>query len=496
MSSRSIIVSVEEAALDEQGAFYVSGWAAGLARVERIEVVVAGVRLGEAEFGRSRSDVAADHPEFVDAAHCGFAFSGMLEERARQAQQAFVIVHAEGQAETATVKPIARAQALASAMQSDAFLRFHCDNLALYDDGHVEIGGWAAHIGEVERIEVSLDGAPLGEAQIGGHRPDVAKSHPAIPTAARSGFTFRATVEELAAGEHEASLAIFTRQGDRFVRRLTAATQIARDSARAADRQDIRLFIDSPKVVDGELVEPVRRMLAIEGWAVARHGVAAVELFLDGAPVGVASRGVRRLDIAAAYPDWPDSLMSGYAILLPRKVFAKEKHVLRLAVRDHRGGVKETEVNVTVEPADLEDERSQLRTFVSQAEVDLKTALLAASAERPAFAVLIAPGETQDGLARTLESLAAQAYRDFEVGFLAPSPEAALEAEALAGQAGLFLRIVDAQEDLELADAVEALVAGAAAIGRSALPTAEWQIGHFASIAVHFDHRRRAGLDK
>ncbi len=454
--SKSTIVSVEEAVLDESGLLRVEGWAAGPSAVERIELVAGAVRLGQAQYGLPRPDVAAEHPEFPDAGRCGFAFVGQIDAPAWQADQVFVIAHIRGQAEKAVAaQPIVKPGEAAPPPDD---LRFFCDIAALYDDGAVEVGGWAAHGDEVAGIEISLDGVAIGEAQIGRPRPDVGKSHPDIASADRSGFEFGAILEELAAGEHEVTFVVSTLAGGRFVRSVKASTQIARESGRAAERQDIRVFVDSPRVVDGVFEAQVRRVLAIEGWAIARHGVAAVEAFLDGVLVSVASRGVRRQDIGASYPDWPDSLMSGYAIVLPRKVFAKERHALRIVARDRRGEVKALEIQVAVAPLDPEAERGQLRGFVTEAEIALKRTLIDAAPPAPVFAVIVLPGEEEGALARTLESLATQAYARFRVGFPAPSRAAGEAATGAAEAAGVALRVLDARGDL--ATAAETLLEG------------------------------------
>ncbi len=459
MISKSTIVSVEEAVLDEQGVLHVGGWAAGPARVERIELFAGGAPLGAAQYGLPRPDVAAGYPEFPDADRCGFAFAGPIDERARLADQVFVIAHIQGQAEkAAAARPVVKS--CGAAPPPDDGLRLHCDVVALYDDGAVEIAGWAAHVEEVARIDIGLDGAKIGGAQIGRPRPDVGELFTEIPSAGRSGFDFGVTLDAIAAGEHEITLSIATLRGGLYVRKLKGSTQIAREAGSAAERQDIRLFVDSPRVLDGAFEAPVRRMLAIEGWAIARRGVAAVEAFLDGVFVSVASRGVRRQDIGASFPDWPDSLMSGFAIILPRKVFSKEKHVLRICARDLRGEVKEIEIQVLVEPLDPEAERGQLRSFVTEAEIALKRALIDAAPPSPAFAVLLLPGEEEDALARTVESLAAQAYGRFRVGFLAPTRAAGEAAMAAAELAGLPLRILDARAPPDLAAAAEPLLEG------------------------------------
>ena len=457
MVSQSLVVTIEEARLDSQGVLRVSGWASGPAPVEAVEIQAAGVRIGEAEYGRPRPDVADDYPDFAGAGASGYRLAATLTEEVLDATEVAVVVRAGDGATRSAVAKIVRAEHVELRRPVDA-LHFECDSLTLYDDGSVEVFGWAVHPDEIAAIDVRLDGQRLGAATLGGNRPDVARSLPELASARRSGFEFREVVDNLAAGEHQVALEISTRRGEWFVRSLTAATQIARDKPPGAGREDIRLVIDSPQIADGALVEPVRRMLSIAGWAIARHGVAAVEAFLDGAPVGAASRGARRLDIGAAFPDWPEALTSGFALLLPRKMFAKERHTLRIVARDARGEVKEIELKVAVEPAERDDERTLLRTFAPQAEVDLKLSLIAASDLRPAFSVLLAPGQGE--LAHTLESLKAQVFPEFRVGLAAPTQAHAAEARAAAEAAALALTIFADDDDRDLASAAESLWRG------------------------------------
>ena len=442
-----MIVSLEEARLDAERALHVSGWAAGPAPVAFVEVRVDGVKLGQAEYGGPRPDVARDHPDF-DAA-CGFSLVAKLDAPLlRAGKQAQVVAVARDGGIEAAVRDIARGEPGAA----DDELRFNCDAIGLFDNGALEVSGWAAHEDMVESVEVSFDGVSVGACAVNLDRPDVAKSHPAIPSARWSGFEFRKAIENLAAGEHDIGLAFLTRTGGRLERTRRAAVQIGREPGRSAEREDIRLFVDSPEIAKGALVHPVRRMLSIEGWAIARHGVAALEVFLDGAPVGSAARGVRRLDIATAYPDWPESLTSGYAILLPRKLFSRDRHVLRICLRDKRGETQEIELRVAVEPADLADERTRLRDRPPQAEIDLKAALIAAAPVRPAFTVLLTPeaGEAED-LERTLDSLREQTFADFRVALLAPTPQAEQAAQRVAERVGVALDRLGPDDDLAAA---------------------------------------------
>ncbi|MDE3177314.1 MAG: glycosyltransferase [Pseudomonadota bacterium] len=454
-----MMVLLDEARLDAEGVLHVSGWAAGPASVAFVEVRLDGVKLGHAEYGHARPDVAQDYPGFVGVATCGFALAAKLGAKARQAAvQAQVVVVASDGAIVAAVRDIARGEGPDFSDPATDELEFNCDSIGLFDDGALEIAGWAAHEDGVGSLEVSLDGALLGACEVGRDRPDVGKSLAHIPSARWSGFDFRHRVANLAAGEHDIRLVFRTRKGGRLTRKLKAAVQIAAEPGRVRDREDIRLFIDTPAIVNGALAQPVRRMLSVEGWAIARHGVAAIEVFLDGAPVGSAARGNRRLDIAAAYPEWPEALTSGFTILLPRKLFGKDRHTLRISLRDKRGETQDVEVRVAVEPADLDDERTQLRARPRQAEIDLKAALIAAAPARPAFAALLLANEAgAEDIERTLESLREQCFADFSVALLAPTAPAQAAARAAAERAGVTLHRLD--EDGDLAAALERLTA-------------------------------------
>ena len=108
--------------------------------------------------------------------------------------------------------------------------------------------------------------------------------------------------------------------------------------------------------------------------------------------------------------------MSGFTALLPRKLFTQETHTLRIVARDTLGRTQERCLKVAVAPGEDDDARGAAR-LRPQAEIDMKLRLIDAAGPPPVFAVLIAPG-AEDGLAQTLDSLDAQAYRRFRVGAL------------------------------------------------------------------------------
>jgi ADP-heptose:LPS heptosyltransferase/GT2 family glycosyltransferase len=204
--------------------------------------------------------------------------------------------------------------------------------------------------------------------------------------------------------------------GREFVAHLRA--QCCSRSAPAEIEPDagLAIFLDSLELQDGAVVLPVQRSLWINGWTMARDGLASLDVFVDGAPLGPATCGLARPDVAADFPDWPDAAHSGFTILIPRKRLAKGRHRVEILLKDASGRRRDHEIDVEV-VKDIADPLS-LRRKITQSETDLYHHLLAKHDWRPVFTLLLLIGN-EDGeieCARTtLSSLREQAYRDWHV---------------------------------------------------------------------------------
>jgi hypothetical protein len=78
----------------------------------------------------------------------------------------------------------------------------------------VAMAGWAIDNVAVDRVEVFLDGNPLGTAQYGLGRPDVAKAYPGLPASPNFGFTFQFGTEQYTRGPHEIRVRLIDRAGN------------------------------------------------------------------------------------------------------------------------------------------------------------------------------------------------------------------------------------------------------------------------------------------
>jgi ADP-heptose:LPS heptosyltransferase/GT2 family glycosyltransferase len=211
------------------------------------------------------------------------------------------------------------------------------------------------------------------------------------------------------------------------------------------------LYLDIPRIVQGAADAPVRGGLSIVGWSLVSHGVAAVDIALDGQRVTGARCGLRRPDVAAAHPTWEGALLSGYAAHLPPKALAVGRHQVTVSLREDNELAARMEFQIEVQA--IPDDRGPwaLRHKMSQAEVDLKLSALKRLDWRPLFRVVLPLVERDEGFAkarRTLAALSRQTYPDWELWVISGDAKTkdslrrrTLHSELIAGFEGIAQRI-------------------------------------------------------
>ena len=65
-------LGIDSAAVDAGGILEVRGWAVSQVQIEAVEVFIDGRRIGKAEFGAARDDIAAAHPDYPNSRFSGF----------------------------------------------------------------------------------------------------------------------------------------------------------------------------------------------------------------------------------------------------------------------------------------------------------------------------------------------------------------------------------------------------------------------------------------
>jgi ADP-heptose:LPS heptosyltransferase/GT2 family glycosyltransferase len=454
---------LEEARVNEQGVLRVRGWAVSLAAIQHVRVFLGETLLGEAQRGLPREDVGLAHPDYPAAAEAGFLLQQEAPEGIADGLGVRVVVAAFGGIRRELTGTLVVAPRARRAVPEREAIHFHCDAITLSEAGALAIKGWAVCASGIAAIDVAFGEQALGEARTGEERGDVGNAFPHLPAARRSGFRFEGDVGGPVTGEHVASLSLRGARGES--RRVLLPVQAVPVEAVAepATGTAIRCYLDTPAIKDGRCGEPVRGFLSLHGWAFSRAGVTGIDVFIDGRAYGRAHYGIRREDLHQALGE-PQALRAGFASLIPPQALPRGRHEIRLLIRDAAGQEEAIGFTIEAEPALAGTGPWSLRRRLTQAESDLKHAMLAAAGCRPAFSVLLAEGANA-ARAATLASLEAQAYEAWRVAPAVP-PETPLAELLEAAPDGLLL--VLAPGDVLGADALLELALGYALEGRPA----------------------------
>ncbi len=407
---------VDEAVVDQSGILRVDGWVVCVVQIESVEVFIDDVRIGKAEFGRVRTDVEKMHPDYPNSRFSGFLLVADVSRLGSGTKSVIVRAVARTglsrEADAQTEIPLLLG---AGAATPQPGFDHHCDEIALTTAGRITLKGWAVGPSPAQRIVVLLDGEEIGEAELGLDRPDVGNLYPGFAHAQRPGFAFDARTGKPIEGEHLVTVRVYGDDGEIHDAPIPVVATAAREAraAETAGDPDHKLHLDSPQLVDGAVELPVRGNLQIGGWALARAGIAAIEIAIEGTPFALADYGLRRLDIRDAFPDWDDSLASGYAAVLPLRVLPKGSHTVSVTLRDKADRTTKIEFNIEVEELSDAPGPWSLRRKMAQAEIDLVRHILERCGRPAMFAVVLPVADEEGSLRRagaTLASLCAQAY--------------------------------------------------------------------------------------
>ena len=131
-----------------------------------------------------------------------------------------------------------------------------------------------------------------------------------------------------------------------------------------------------------------------------------------------------RQDVGIAFPDWVDSLRSGFAFHCPPRALRNGEHVVQLNVRGRAGELLEYRFNITIRKSEEFDEGMSIRRRITQVERDVAEDVLASLGHRPGFRLILPlPSEPDpDQFLATLASLRTQTYRDWRLDVLPSDP--------------------------------------------------------------------------
>ena len=305
-SNEQIVLTLEEPAggMAYSGVANIRGWAVAPQGVRRIELYLDGALLGNIPLGGRRADVGGAYPGYPGSADSGFAM-------------AFNYSTLAAGAHTLTVRAVDAAGAARDASATFTVARFASAYVA-------------------DPAAVSLDRATLN----------------------RTGNTL--TVQNLTAEGQPYTVHLAWRPATQgfAISQIDPAQHTAAASGERQSQQSDPLSIPAAGKVAGDgivmaLEEPAGGMAYsgvanIRGWAVAPQGVRRIELYLDGALLGNIPLGGRRADVGGAYPGYPGSADSGFAMAFNYSTLAAGAHTLTVRAVDAAGAARDASATFTV----------------------------------------------------------------------------------------------------------------------------------------------------
>jgi len=177
----------------------------------------------------------------------------------------------------------------------------------------------------------------------------------------------------------------------------------------------VELVVDLPNIVNNDISLEIHGVLQIEGCALARDGVAAIEVSIDGLHYDNANYGHRREDVVKKYRDWENAALSGYTLQIPCRAIGPGEHLGRVTLRTRTGRTRAIEFKFSIEKQESPNEI--LRRKITRSEIDLTENILSGIDWKPSFGLLLGISGADDylSLGGTLNSLRNQAYGRWHV---------------------------------------------------------------------------------
>ena len=205
--------------------------------------------------------------------------------------------------------------------------------------GLIRANGWAADTEDgapVAEIEVLLDGKVLGLATPGGARPDVASAYNRSDFT-NSGWSFTGSIGSVAPGTHVISAVAYDWSGNSST--LTNFPNLAKTITVTSDNPPFGYIEPVTGVATGTSTVIGGGLITMLGWAADIEDgapVASVHVLLDGLPIGNATLGLSRPDVAAAY-NRSDFTNSGWSFTGSVRAASLGTHTITAVAYDSSG---------------------------------------------------------------------------------------------------------------------------------------------------------------
>jgi ADP-heptose:LPS heptosyltransferase/GT2 family glycosyltransferase len=429
-------IAVDHCIVDHSNRLFVSGWAVSMAKIVAMQFYIGEERVGTTIPDKPRPDVASAFENYPNNERSGFQFVRPLTTGQRLSIDAVRVeaIAADGQVRSQTVpvrfdgsigaeqsgiasKPSSNLTGISATVISthnhDTDIHFCCDHVSLDTQGSFHASGWAVAQAGISQISVVVGHQLAGDAQIKMSRPDVQKALPQMREAGLSGFSITTVLAIPVAGELGVRFELYLADGTRriFETTVTALPPLEFQAA-SPGTDEIMMSVDGMQISDGHSHRAITGPFQLAGWAIARAEVDHVEAFIDGQLVGRAYIGIRREDVHAAFPTFPNSLYAGYALWIPNRSLKSGRAQFRVVTTARDGAQSDFSFTVDIDRSEAGSVAQVLRRRITAAEAQTGLAILQARGPLPVcdIAVRVRENGNLQALTASLSSLTSQSY--------------------------------------------------------------------------------------
>ncbi|MBT2658643.1 glucosaminidase domain-containing protein [Bacillus sp. ISL-18] len=303
----------------------VHGWFLDGSGVEKVEILVDGNLLGQAQYGISRWDVAKVYPDYKNA-NAGYQYT--LNTVNLSNGEHMLTVRETGKNGVKTeLKSLFNAQNITQLPTKGTIEAPAAGSTVT---GNTDVHGWFLDGSGVGKVEILVDGNLLGQAQYGIFRGDVAKVYPDYQNA-NAGYSYTLDTGLLANGKHTLTV---RETGEKGTTDLSKSINVQNLPGKG--------WVESP--LNGS---SIKGNTVVRGWFLDGSGVAKIEILVNGTSMGEAQYGLSRPDVKTAFPDYQNS-NSGYSFTLDTKQFADGQYTLTVKETGRNGSVTTITNKITI----------------------------------------------------------------------------------------------------------------------------------------------------
>ncbi|TFJ44988.1 hypothetical protein CKN73_00655 [Carnobacterium divergens] len=293
----------------------IKGWGLSASQVKKVEMLVDGKAIGEAQLGIERLDVEHFNPQYKNK-NSGYSYQLDLSQ-VSEGKHVFTVKMTTGNGQVVENKYNVEKPKVDILSSIDSPQR----NESI--SGIYKIRGWAIASEKISTVKVAVDGKEMGVATYGLQRDDVYHAYPSF-NQKNGGYEYQLDTSTLTGGNHELELITTTVSGKTATYRIDMKISIL----------DYRSQLDTPK--SGGYIS---KNQLIKGWVLNKSEVKSISASINDNFVGNATVKLSRPDVGNAYPEY-NNANSGFELKLTNANLKAGLNTLKLKIMFMDGSEK------------------------------------------------------------------------------------------------------------------------------------------------------------